>query len=154
MRLEHSSMVVIIHSNTSMKCKNRTTCRKTSAFVPVIAFVKLLSTLVLGADASDSAALLSICTAALVSSQRSSYIITLDANIKCVNLTYNLEIHLMFSFNCNCILWSYKMLYFVSNKGKYPLIYSDFVHNLWCATLGCTIIALLLLLLLHNAALP
>ena len=55
MRPEHSSMVVIIHSNTSMKCKNRTTRRETSASEPVIAFAKLLSTLRLGAGARHEA---------------------------------------------------------------------------------------------------
>ena len=44
-------MVVITHSNTSMKCKNRTR-RETSASVPVIDFAKLLPTLRLGEERS------------------------------------------------------------------------------------------------------
>ena len=79
MRPENSSMVVIIHSNTSMKCKNRTTRRETSASVPVIAFAKLLSTLRLVADGSASVVLLSVALERLPSGQDSG-------DYKCSNI--------------------------------------------------------------------
>ena len=46
----------------------------------------------------------SVRTAAVACSQKIRARVTLVANVKCFNLTYNLEIHLTFSSNCNCIL--------------------------------------------------
>ena len=46
----------------------------------------------------------SLDTAVVASSQGSTGIITLAANVKCFNLTYNSEIHLTFSSKCNYII--------------------------------------------------
>ena len=78
-------MVVIIRSNTSMKCKNRITCCEIFVFVLVFAITKLLSTVCLrgGADAaqlgSDD---LSVTTHVVASGQRIRGIVTLAVNVE------------------------------------------------------------------------
>ena len=57
-----------------------------------------------GGSTPHATFVVSVDTAAVATSQGSGGIVMLAVNVKCFNLTYNLEIHLTFSSNCNCIL--------------------------------------------------